>query len=286
MDNLGGATVLGRVLRVDHTRYKPKEGEVIEDNTHGPRDARGDGESHPKDGARREQYRENDSGSGDGLRPILPEEEELARRMDEHDDEDPMKEYLIKEKQEAVDTAVARYQKEKRRRKMERGEHCHDGHHRRRHRDRERSRHDDDNEVDRRYSRRQVPTSPSRGRSQERGLTTGRERRRKSHGGLKDRSHRTHAHDPLRRRPSSRSPTRSSTPDYACQPTAGARTIPRQRSRSRSEQERWADEVRFEDKRKSSDERSIKDDHRSRASRDGRSQYESGGAPRRYRSRS
>ena len=35
VDNLGGATVLGRVLRVDHTRYKVKEGEEIFDNTHG-----------------------------------------------------------------------------------------------------------------------------------------------------------------------------------------------------------------------------------------------------------
>ncbi|KAI9749683.1 MAG: hypothetical protein M1815_002324 [Lichina confinis] len=35
VDNLGGATLMGRVLRVDHTRYKQKDGEVVEDNALG-----------------------------------------------------------------------------------------------------------------------------------------------------------------------------------------------------------------------------------------------------------
>ena len=292
MDNLGGATVLGRVLRVDHTRYKPREGEVIEDNTHPPGDGRGEDESPPKDGGTCERHQENDGGSEDGAHPMLPEEKELARLMNEDDNEDPMKEYLIKEKREAVEIAVAKYQKEKRRRKTVRGEHRHDDHHRRRHRERERSRHDDDDdEVDRRYSRRQISTSPSGGRSQERRLTNPGERKPKSHEGAKNRSHRRHAHDPLGRWPSPRSPRRSPTPDDACRPTAEATTVPRQRPRSRSERARWADEVQMEEKRRrysgrDSDEGSIEDDHRARVSRDGWSKYESGGVQRRRRSRS
>lgn len=35
VDNLSGAVVLGRTMRVDHTRYKLKEGERIWDNTYG-----------------------------------------------------------------------------------------------------------------------------------------------------------------------------------------------------------------------------------------------------------
>ncbi|KAI9882593.1 MAG: hypothetical protein M1823_005656 [Watsoniomyces obsoletus] len=122
VDNLGGASVMGRVLRVDHTRYKPKEGEVIEDNTHGEVDDGGkrDKGATVEDGKRSKRGGGGDeSGSDDERRPMLQEEKELLKLMRDHDDEDPMKEYLIKEKQEEVDAAIARYEKEKRRREKD-----------------------------------------------------------------------------------------------------------------------------------------------------------------------
>lgn len=145
VDNLGGATVMGRVLRVDHTRYKPKEGEVIDDNTHGEADDdnKRDGKASVDDRKRSKRRGTDESGSEDESRPMLQEEKELLRLMREHDDEDPMKEYLITEKQEEVDAAIARYEKEKRRRekekKRENREHREHRHHHRHHRDRRRS---------------------------------------------------------------------------------------------------------------------------------------------------
>ncbi len=122
VDNLGGATVMGRVLRVDHTRYKPKEGEVIENNTYGePGGNKGEGEDEGfEDADRRKRRRTEESASEDDeeeqeKRLMLPEEKELLQIMNEFDDEDPMKQYLIKEKREAVDAALEKYKKEEER---------------------------------------------------------------------------------------------------------------------------------------------------------------------------
>ncbi|MCJ1404847.1 hypothetical protein MMC11_008073 [Xylographa trunciseda] len=93
VDNLGGATVLGRVLRVDHARYKGGEGEGGgEEETGGGKDTGGGGGGE----------------EGDGERELLPEERELERLLVEHDDEDPMKEYLVEEKREEVRLARER----------------------------------------------------------------------------------------------------------------------------------------------------------------------------------
>lgn len=85
VDNLGGATVLGRVLKVDHTRYKQKNGKeelereqaVLQENAVG-------NESEPE--------------SDEEKRPLLREEEELNALIRNHDDDDPMKSYLVQEK--------------------------------------------------------------------------------------------------------------------------------------------------------------------------------------------
>ncbi|KAI9850656.1 MAG: hypothetical protein M1838_005300 [Thelocarpon superellum] len=103
VDNLGGATVMGRTLKVDHTRYKRKDEDELGDNLAGlsqaqDKDDRGQVDVEMNDG----------SASEGGARPLLKEEEELARLIHEHDDDDPMKEYLIKEKQEEVDQAAER----------------------------------------------------------------------------------------------------------------------------------------------------------------------------------
>lgn len=115
VDNLGGATVLGRVLRVDHVRYKRRDDEGTEDNLvnvnengevmESDRDA--EEEKETERSSRRRSRRHESEERKRPSRPLLKEEVELQQLMDEHDDEDPMKEYLIKEKKEEVENALA-----------------------------------------------------------------------------------------------------------------------------------------------------------------------------------
>jgi RNA-binding motif protein, X-linked 2 len=118
VDNLGGAEVLGRMLRVDHTRYKRKEGE--------------DEETFRIEAREREQLGgdeadETDQEDGEKARKkhrkLLKEEKELQEMLaiqaaGAGEDEDPMRDYLIREKREEVERA-----KEKRRHKHK---HTHD----------------------------------------------------------------------------------------------------------------------------------------------------------------
>ncbi|MCJ1247557.1 hypothetical protein MMC30_004771 [Trapelia coarctata] len=101
VDNLGGATVLGRVLRVDHARYKPGEGDA------------GAGEKMDMDGAKNGQGNGRDEEKGaksesEEEREMLQEEIELAKLIRDHDEEDPMKEFLVQEKKEEVKLALER----------------------------------------------------------------------------------------------------------------------------------------------------------------------------------
>jgi len=91
VDNLGGALVLGRKLRVEHVRYKVKEGEKIWDNTAGEVGVE----------------EKEESEESEEERPLIKEERELAILMKEHDDEDPMKAYLVEQKREEVKEALA-----------------------------------------------------------------------------------------------------------------------------------------------------------------------------------
>ncbi|MCJ1473907.1 hypothetical protein MMC13_002563 [Lambiella insularis] len=117
VDNLGGATVLGRVLRVDHARYKGGED--------------GQKEDEAAKGALKEGVHGDEGGVGsDEEREVLPEEIELAKLIREHDEEDPMKEYLVQEKREEVRLALERRDKNGAG-KMEK-KHAHRHHHRRR----------------------------------------------------------------------------------------------------------------------------------------------------------
>ncbi|KAF2175767.1 RNA-binding domain-containing protein [Zopfia rhizophila CBS 207.26] len=130
VDNLGGATVMGRVLRVDHTRYKPKDDEDMGDNTMGDvKRSEDEGE-----GCRKKQRTQSES---DGERPLLPEEIELAKLMRDHDEDDPMKAYMIEKKKEEVEAALKKWRKNK---KKERKHHHSRRHHRDDSRDRERDR--------------------------------------------------------------------------------------------------------------------------------------------------
>ena len=111
---------MGRILKVDHAYYKRKEGEDEEEEKR--RQLRGD-----VDGV--DQDEEESVAEG---RPIVKEELELAKLMREHDDDDPMKEYLVREKREEVAKALRRLEKEEKRERRQKHRH----HHHHRHRER------------------------------------------------------------------------------------------------------------------------------------------------------
>jgi len=105
VDNLGGATIMGRVLRVDHTRYKRKDDEEEADNTLGNENL----EEDEEESSRKKRRTESDSEE----RPLLKEEKELAELIRTHDDNDPMKAYLVEQKREEVEAALKKLKKSK-----------------------------------------------------------------------------------------------------------------------------------------------------------------------------
>ncbi|KAK5042934.1 hypothetical protein LTR84_011990 [Exophiala bonariae] len=138
VDNLGGADVLGRVLRVDHTRYKLRDDEDADtwrlerlealqarEEGGGSVDRSGDETEESDDGERRRKRR----------KPLLKEERELQEMLavtqGEGEDEDPMREYLIKEKREEVERAKERAERK------DKSKHRHHHHHHHRRRDEE-----------------------------------------------------------------------------------------------------------------------------------------------------
>ncbi|KAB8074353.1 hypothetical protein BDV29DRAFT_123983 [Aspergillus leporis] len=146
VDNLGGATVLGRMLRVDHVRYKRRDDEEEGDNVAklmGETVAKSAGDGDTDDERRRRRKtREEES----RRRPLLKEEKELEELMVNHDEEDPMKGYLIQEKKEEIAQALEKLSREKSSRRREsskdrssRHHRQHRHHHRRRDEDRSRS---------------------------------------------------------------------------------------------------------------------------------------------------
>ncbi|KAJ9657388.1 RNA-binding protein Cwf29 [Coniosporium apollinis] len=112
VDNLGGATVMGRILRVDHTRYKKKDDEDLGDNTLG-----GTTNGNEEDSRKKRKSDDVESESEEERRPVLKEERELAELMRNHDDDDPMKAYLIEQKKEEVQLALQAIKKRDHRRK-------------------------------------------------------------------------------------------------------------------------------------------------------------------------
>ncbi|KAL9085175.1 MAG: hypothetical protein Q9165_007706 [Trypethelium subeluteriae] len=93
VDNMGGAQLMGRTLRVDHTRYKKKEGQ-------------------DEDEGKIEKFvvtksEDEASAESEEERPMLKEEIELAKMINNHeDDEDPMKAYRLDRKREEVQAAL------------------------------------------------------------------------------------------------------------------------------------------------------------------------------------
>lgn len=163
VDNLGGATILGRIIRVDHTRYKPKEGEVVDENSHanaGTRAKNEDDQVRPVKRRRGDVSSEDERGwrTKAPSREMLKEELELQKLIREHDEDDPMKEYLIREKKEEVQKALEKLKMDKKSSKHRhhsgrgsKNEHRHRSH-RHRSRSREPSRRHRSRSADRRNS--------------------------------------------------------------------------------------------------------------------------------------
>jgi RNA-binding motif X-linked protein 2 len=140
VDNLGGSTIMDRVIRVDHARYKPRDDEDMRDNTMGELDL--DPGNETDEGRRKRRKTESESDS-DEDRPMLPEEIELERLMDKLDDDDPMRDSMIKRQQDKVDDALKKLQKAKRKereRARRREKHHRKDGSRDRHRDKDRKR--------------------------------------------------------------------------------------------------------------------------------------------------
>ncbi|KAK1147308.1 RNA-binding protein Cwf29 [Aspergillus melleus] len=112
VDNLGGATVMGRMLRVDHTRYKRRDDEEEGDNVArlmGDVETKNDrGDDTDDERRRRRKRRGSEEDDEPRRRPLLKEEKELEELIRTHDEEDPMKEFLIEEKKEEVARALER----------------------------------------------------------------------------------------------------------------------------------------------------------------------------------
>ena len=142
VDNLGGATVMGRVLKVDHTQYKRMEGEKETGMDLGA--VRGSGGGM-----------EEESESEGERRPLVKEEMELMALIRDHDEDDPAKEFLVQEKKEEVSRALARLETKKPKERKHRHHHRkHDSHKRRSRRHSRSSESDDGRHRKHKHSRR------------------------------------------------------------------------------------------------------------------------------------
>ncbi|KAJ5602909.1 Nucleotide-binding alpha-beta plait [Penicillium hordei] len=176
VDNLGGATVMGRLLRVDHARYKRKDDEEEQDNV-----AKLMGDPAISENTKaKEDRREIEE-----RRPVLKEEKELEELIRTHDEEDPMKEFLIEEKKEEVATAIQLWNSTKKssRRRDDSRERSSRRHRRHRSRSPRERRHRDDRSPDK--ERR------SRYRSSERGEKSRRDRSPRKSRSPESRRHRS-----------------------------------------------------------------------------------------------
>ena len=146
VDNLSGTTVMGRMLAIDHTRYKKRDDEDEMEGYVGQGKLGTD-----TDGAGNKRRRvdvRDESESEEERRPMIKEEIELAKLLEDHDEEDPMKAYMIQQKKEEVEEALKSLTKSNKGNKHHRHRHHH------------RSRRDDDRGESRR--RRRSPSADSR----------------------------------------------------------------------------------------------------------------------------
>jgi len=216
VDNLSGASVMGRMLAVDHARYKKrddedeKEGYVGQDRrvegTGGGESERGPRRSHRRSRSRSE------SGLEEKPRPMIKEELELERLLQDHDEEDPMKAYMVEQKKEEIQEVLKA--KGRLESKDERSKHrSHRSH-----------RHDDNDERRaRRHTRRPSHDDPTRQRR------SGRHEDRRRRSSTRSRSPSAHASPrPKTTRPNDARSTRRGERSYSRSKS------PRRRHRERS----------------------------------------------------
>lgn len=190
VDNLGGATIGGRMISVDHARYKMRDDEDVEEGKVGWEDLqRREQAEKEAQGIAAAGGSDTEMGSGTDtdeeirrVRPMLKEERELELLIEGHDDDDPMKEFLVEEKKKEVDEAL---RKERRREEKEKK---HKSRHHRSHRSR---RHDSDDEEDRRrHQRRRVEDEDERRERSRRDYTDEDDHRERRHRDSRERESR------------------------------------------------------------------------------------------------
>ncbi|KAI1199158.1 hypothetical protein F5X97DRAFT_322794 [Nemania serpens] len=135
VDNLGGADVAGRLVRVDHARYKARDDEDPAEFAVGWADITRR-EKAAKGEAVETEDEDEDEEEREARRPMIKEERELQKLIEEHDDDDPMKGFLIEEKKREVEEALRRDGDGDGKAKKERKHRHHKSHHRSHHRSR------------------------------------------------------------------------------------------------------------------------------------------------------
>lgn len=170
VDNLGGSTIMDRTLRVDHARYKPKDDEDMRDNTMGEPGLDAEDIS---DGGRRKRRKTESESDSDEDRPMLPEEIELERLMDKLEEDDPMRDSMIKRQQEKVDDAIKKLRKQRRKekersRRRDKHRHRDRSSDRDRHRERRRIKDSDERDHGEKHSRRRDDRCKSQDREGDR----------------------------------------------------------------------------------------------------------------------
>lgn len=94
VDNLGGITIMNRMLRVDHTRYKKKDVTPEKEK--------------PAQAEDFKELKETRAQQQKPSAPMLKEERELLALIEHHDDDDPMKNFLIQAKKDELAAALAK----------------------------------------------------------------------------------------------------------------------------------------------------------------------------------
>ncbi|KAK4244212.1 hypothetical protein C7999DRAFT_17519 [Corynascus novoguineensis] len=156
VDNLGGAEIGGRLIRVDHARYKARDDEDLDEYRVSWEDMLR--RERAEKGLPSEEDETDDEDARQRARPMIKEEQELQLLIQNHDDDDPMKKFLIEDKKKEVEEALRkenrRLEKEERKHR-DKERHHHRSHRSRRHgsddegRDRDRYRDRDDRDTER-----------------------------------------------------------------------------------------------------------------------------------------
>ncbi|KAI1449107.1 hypothetical protein F5Y02DRAFT_373189 [Annulohypoxylon stygium] len=157
VDNLGGAEINGRLVRVDHARYKARDDEDPEEFKVSWEDI-----VRREKAAKGEDVEMEESGEEEERRPMIKEERELAKLIKEHDEDDPMKGFLIEEKKQEVERAL---RKEGERKERKEKKHRHHHSHRSKRDDKERD--SEDRDRHRRSRRDETPVAKERSRRDE-----------------------------------------------------------------------------------------------------------------------